>query len=128
MIHRAIFGSIERFIGTLIEHHGGAFPAWLAPVQATVIPISEDQSGYGREVLGELAKAGLRAELDDRKETLQARIRDAQLSQIPYMLVVGKREAQNKQVAVRARREGDLGAMALADFAGRIAREIEEKR
>jgi len=128
MIHRAIFGSIERFIGTLIEHHGGAFPAWLAPVQATVIPISEDQAEYGREILRELTQAGLRAELDDRKETLQARIRDAQMSQIPYMLVVGKREAQNRQVAARARREGDLGAMALTDFVGRIAREIEEKR
>ncbi len=128
MIHRAIFGSLERFIGTLIEHHGGAFPAWLAPVQATVIPISEDQAGYGREVLVELARAGLRAELDDRKETLQARIRDAQLSQIPYMLIIGKREAQAGQVAVRARREGDLGGMALTDFVGRITREIEEKR
>ena len=128
MIHRAIFGSIERFIGTLIEHHGGAFPAWLAPVQAVVIPISEDQGGYAREVHEELAKSGLRVELDDRKETLQSRIRDAQMSQIPYMLVVGKREAQNAQVAVRARREGDLGAMALADFTARLAREVEEKR
>jgi len=80
MIHRAIFGSIERFIGTLIEHHGGAFPAWLAPVQAVVIPISEDQAEYGRQVRAELAKAGFRTELDDRKETLQSRIRDAQLA------------------------------------------------
>ena len=128
MIHRAIFGSIERFIGTLIEHHGGAFPAWLAPVQAVVIPISEDQTEYARQARGELAKAGLRVELDDRKETLQSRIRDAQLSQIPYMLVVGKREAQAGQVAVRARREGDLGAMVLADFMARLAREVEEKR
>ncbi|MDO8730528.1 MAG: threonine--tRNA ligase [Candidatus Omnitrophota bacterium] len=128
MIHRAIFGSIERFIGTLIEHHGGAFPAWLAPVQAVVIPISEDQAVYAREVREELVKSGVRVELDDRKETMQSRIRDAQLSQIPYMLVVGKREAQAAQVAVRARREGDLGAMALADFTARLAREIEEKR
>ena len=128
MIHRAIFGSIERFIGTLIEHHGGAFPAWLAPVQAVVIPISEDQAEYGRQVRAELAKAGFRTELDDRKETLQSRIRDAQMSQIPYMLVVGKREAQAGQVAVRARREGDLGAMATADFKARLALEVEEKR
>ncbi len=128
MIHRAIFGSLERFIGTLIEHYGGAFPAWLAPVQAVVIPISEDQAEYGREVLAGLTGAGLRAEMDDRKETLQARIRDAQLSQIPYMLVVGKREAQAGQVAVRARREGDLGGMAAADFIVRLTREIEEKR
>jgi len=128
MIHRAIFGSIERFIGTLIEHHGGAFPAWLAPVQAVVIPISESQAGYAREVREELVKSGVRVELDDRKETMQSRIRDAQLSQIPYMLVVGKREAQAAQVAVRARREGDLGAMAPADFMARLAREVEEKR
>ena len=93
-----------------------------------VIPISEDQVEYGRQVLAELSAAELRVELDDRKETLQSRIRDAQLSQIPYMLVVGKREAQAGQVAVRARREGDLGAMGTADFAARIAREIEEKR
>ncbi len=128
MIHRALYGSMERFFGMLVEHYGGAFPAWLAPVQAVVIPISEDQAGYGREVLEELVKAGFRVELDDRKETLQSRIRDAQLNQIPYMLVVGKREAQGRQVAVRARREGDLGALPTADFIARLALEVEEKR
>ncbi len=128
MIHRAIFGSLERFIGTLIEHHGGAFPLWLAPVQVAVIPISEGEESYAVQVTAAVAAAGLRAECDSRKETLQARIRDAQLEKVPYMLVVGKREAQGLQVAVRARKEGDLGAMALEEFLGRARREIEEKR
>ena len=127
MIHRAIFGSLERFIGTLIEHYGGAFPAWLSPVQAVVIPISEDQAEYGRQILVELARAGLRAELDDRKETLQARIRDAELAKTPYMVILGKREAEAKKVAVRARGTGDLGAMPAGDFIARLQKEIEEK-
>ncbi len=128
MIHRAIFGSLERFIGTLIEHHGGAFPLWLAPTQVMIIPISEDQNAYGREVMAELVEAGLRVELDDRRETLQSRIRDAQLDKVPYMGVVGKREAQNRQIAVRARKEGDLGATDVAQFIARARQEIQEKR
>ena len=128
MIHRAIFGSLERFMGTLIEHHGGAFPAWLAPVQAVVIPITKEQEAYAGEVAGQLREAGLRTEVDDRRETLQARIRDAQLEKVPYMLVVGKREAAGGQVAVRARREGDQGAAATAEFVARLRREVEEKR
>lgn len=128
MIHRAIFGSLERFLGTLIEHHGGAFPAWLAPVQATVIPITKDQEGYAAEVAGQIRAAGLRVEVDDRKETLQARIRDAQLAKVPYMLVVGKREAAGAQVAVRARKEGDQGAVGTAEFIERLRREVDEKR
>lgn len=128
MIHRALFGSLERFIGTLIEQFGGAFPAWLSPVQAVVIPISEDQAEYGRQVLAELARTGLRAELDDRKETLQARIRDAELAKTPYMVILGKREAESGKIAVRARGTGDLGAMPLADFITRVEKEIQEKR
>ncbi len=128
MIHRAIFGSLERFIGTLIEHHGGAFPVWLAPVQVTVIPISDAEAGYGRQVRDALAKAGIRAELDDRRETLQARIRDAQLAKVPYMAIVGRREVQGNQVAVRARKEGDLGACPLESFRDRVLQEVQEKR
>ncbi len=128
MIHRAIFGSLERFLGTLIEHHAGAFPLWLAPTQATVIPITAEQEPYARQVAEQLREGGLRVELDDRRETLQARIRDAQLDKIPYMLIVGKREAQSQQVAVRARKEGDLGALPIADFLTRAAQEVRQKQ
>ncbi len=128
MIHRAIFGSLERFMGTLIEHYGGAFPAWLSPVQAVLIPISQDQESYAQETAARLKTAGFRVETDDRRETLQARIRDAQLEKIPYMLIVGKREAQAGKVAVRARKEGDLGAVTVEEFIERLTREIENKQ
>ena len=128
MIHRAIFGSLERFLGTLIEHYGGAFPVWLAPVQATVIPITDKQAPYAKEVAQILSKAGVRTEVDDRRETLQARIRDAQLLKIPYMLIVGQREAQDQKVSVRARASGDAGVMGIGEFSEKITREIQEKR
>jgi threonyl-tRNA synthetase len=116
MVHRALFGSIERFFGVLIEHYTGAFPVWLAPVQAVVLPISEKHAAYARDVFSQLRAAGVRVQLDDRNEKLNARIRDAQLQKIPFMLVVGDREAQGQGVAVRRRDTGDAGFKPLAEF------------
>jgi len=120
MIHRAMLGSLERFLGVLIEHVGGAFPVWLAPVQAVVLPVSEKFADYGRRVRGELAAAGVRVDLDDRGEKLGYRIREAQVAKVPYMLVVGAREEESGAVAVRLRTEEDLGAMPVAELAARV--------
>ena len=109
VIHRAIFGSLERFIGILVEHFAGAFPLWLAPVQVAVLPIADRHAGYAREVLAGLEAAGLKAVLDDRQEKVNYKIREAQLQKVPYMLVVGDREAAERAVAVRSRSRGDLG-------------------
>jgi threonyl-tRNA synthetase len=109
MVHRAIYGSLERFMGGLVEHYAGAFPLWLAPVQAVVLPITDRTREYARAVQDELRSRGLRIEVDDRSEKIGAKIRDAQLKKVPFMLVAGDREAQAKTVAVRSRREGDLG-------------------
>jgi len=127
MLHRALLGSLERFFGMLIEHYAGAFPAWLAPVQAKVLPLNDRQLAYAGEVAAQLRAAGLRVEVDERNEKLQAKIRDAQLAQIPYMLVVGDREAANRQVAVRHRRDGDLGPMDLEAFKGRVQHEVQAR-
>jgi threonyl-tRNA synthetase len=116
MVHRALLGSIERFFGVLIEQYGGAFPVWLSPVQAVVLPISEKHMDYARKVAAELRAARIRVELDDRNEKLNARIRDAQLQRIPFMLVVGDREAQGEGVAVRRRDTGDAGFRPLSEF------------
>jgi threonyl-tRNA synthetase len=117
VIHQAILGSIERFMGVLIEHYAGAFPVWLAPVQVMVIPISDEKHGaYAEKVLRQLRMAGLRAEVDMRKERMNAKVRDAQLQKIPYMLVVGDKEAEAEAVALRLRSNENLGALALADF------------
>src|SRR5690606_20276305 len=110
VIHRAIYGSIDRFIGILVEHYGGAFPLWLAPVQARVLTIADAHADYARKVLEELKEAGIRAELDDRSEKIGYKIREAQLQKIPYMLVVGEKERESGTVAVRKRSEGDQGA------------------
>jgi threonyl-tRNA synthetase len=123
-IHRAIFGSYERFIGILTEHFAGAFPTWLAPVQARVIPISEKHAAYARSVHERLRAARLRAELDDRNEKLGYRIRDAQLRKVPYMLVVGEREAQSGTVSLRHRTGEDLGAQPLERVVADLLREI----
>jgi len=128
VIHRAIFGSLERFIGILVEHFAGAFPLWLAPVQATVLPIADRHLDYAREVVGTLARAGLRAEVDDRQEKVNYKIREAQLQKIPYMLVVGDREAAEKAVAVRSRAKGDLGARPLDTFLADALAEIASKQ
>ena len=127
MIHRAPFGSMERFVGVLIEHFAGAFPTWLAPVQAAVLPITDKQNDYAREVLAKLKAAGIRATLDDRSEKVNLKIREAQLQKIPYMLVVGGREAEAGQVAVRHRKRADLGAVPLDDFIATITKEIADK-
>jgi threonyl-tRNA synthetase len=127
MIHRAIFGSLERFLGTLIEQYAGAFPLWLSPVQAVVIPVTQDQEAYSAQTLAALSQAGLRVEQDIRRETLQARIRDAELLRVPYMLIVGKREQAAGQVAVRQRGVGDVGPMALTQFVDRVKEELEKK-
>jgi threonyl-tRNA synthetase len=125
VVHRAIFGSYERFVAILTEHFAGAFPTWLAPVQARVLPISEKHAEYARAVYGRLRQARIRAELDDRNEKLGYRVREAQVQKVPYVLVVGEREAQNGTASVRARGGADLGALpvdrVLADLAAEIA-------
>jgi threonyl-tRNA synthetase len=128
MIHRATMGSFERFIGILIEHYGGEFPLWLAPVQAAVLPISDRHLGYAGEVAEELRGRGLRVEVDERSESIGKKIREAELTKIPYMLVVGDQERAADEVAVRRHREGDIGSMATAEFAERARHEIADRR
>jgi threonyl-tRNA synthetase len=127
VIHRAIFGSYERFIGLLVEHYAGAFPTWLAPVQARVIPISEKHAEYARSVHARLRAARVRAELDDRNEKLGYRIREAQLHKVPYMLVVGERESQQGTVSVRHRTGDDAGAVPVDRVVADLAREIASR-
>ena len=128
VIHRAIFGSFERFIGILIEHFAGAFPLWMAPLQVTVLPIADRHADYARQVLARLQAAGLRASVDDRQEKVNYKIREAQLQKIPYMLVVGDKEAAEGQVAVRSRAKGDLGPTPLDTFVTEALAEVAEKR
>jgi threonyl-tRNA synthetase len=120
MIHRAVTGSTERFMAMLIEHYAGAFPVWLAPVQAIIIPIADRHIEYANQVLAALKAVDVRAEVDGRSERMNAKVRDAQLQKIPYMLVVGDREAADNAVSVRLRTNENLGAMPLADFIARI--------
>ena len=127
MIHRVVFGSIERFIAILTEHFAGAFPTWLAPVQVKVLPISGNFQQYAEEVTEKLCNAGLRVELDDRNEKIGYRIREAQLQKTPYMLVLGEKEQQSQLVAVRHRKDGDIGTMSAEEFIARINKEVEEK-
>jgi threonyl-tRNA synthetase len=127
MIHRTMLGSMERFVGGLIEHYAGAFPLWLAPVQASIIPITDDQVPYARELQARLEAAGMRVEVNDQKERMQAKIRDAQLQKIPYMLVVGKREVEADQVSVRLRTGEDLKGMEVDVFMQMALDLISEK-
>ena len=127
MIHRVAFGSIERFIGILIEHFAGAFPTWLAPVQVKVLPISEKHLEYGKKVLAQLEEAGIRAELDERAEKIGYKIREAQMNKIPYMLVVGAKEEEQNLVCVRSRFAGDEGQKDIASFIDAIKEEIQAK-
>jgi threonyl-tRNA synthetase len=122
MIHRAMLGSLERFLGILIEHTGGAFPVWLAPEQATVLPVSEKFETYGRQVTEELRQMEVRAELDARNEKLGYRIREAQVRKVPYMLIVGGREQEAGTAAVRLRSGEDLGPLELDAIGARIHR------
>lgn len=127
IIHRAPFGSLERFIGVLIEHYAGEFPLWLAPVQAVVLPITDAQLDYARKVHDDLAAGKIRVELDDRNEKVGYKIRDWELKKVPYMLVVGPKEQETGQVAVRRHRKGDLGARAVTEIAASIREEIDKK-
>jgi threonyl-tRNA synthetase len=127
MIHRALFGSMERFFGVLIEHYAGAFPLWLAPVQVAVLPITDRINEYAEEVGRELRAAGMRVEMNLRSEKIGAKIRDAQLQKVPFMLVLGDREVEQKAVAVRERASGDIGAMSLEEFK-EMARKLVETR
>src|SRR6476646_7111428 len=127
MVHRALYGSIERFFGILIEHYAGAFPVWLAPVQAIVLPITDRQTEYARSVAKQLEDAGVRVTVDERSEKVNLKIRDAQLQKVPYMLVVGGREQENQQVAVRNRKHGDLGVRSVAEFLTDIRALIDTK-
>ncbi len=124
MIHRAPLGSMERFIGVLIEHFAGAFPLWLAPEQVRVLTVSEKSEDYGREVEAVLSAAGIRVQGDYRGSKLGAKIRDAQLQLIPYMLVVGEKDQQQQTVTVRDRIEGDLGAMSVSECLAKLQQEI----
>ncbi|MGE5585145.1 MAG: threonine--tRNA ligase [Bacillota bacterium] len=127
MIHRTVLGSMERFVAGLIEHHAGAFPVWLSPVQVRVIPIADRHIDYARKVASDLMEARVRVEVDDRSEKMGYKIREAQLEKVPYMLVAGDREAEQGTVSVRSRGDGDLGPMELAEFKARVVREIEQK-
>ncbi len=117
MIHRTLLGSMERFVGGLIEHYAGDFPVWLAPVQAVLIPITDDQIPFAHSVKADLEKQGLRVEVDESSGRMQAKIRNAQMQKVPFMLVIGKREVEAGAVAVRLRSGEDLGAMPVAQFA-----------
>ena len=128
MVHRALLGSLERFFGALIEHYGGAFPAWLSPVQAIVIPIADRHSAYAHQLAAQLKAAGLRVEVDDSGNRMQAKIRDAQLQKVPYMLVVGDREAESGAVAVRLRSGEDLGPRPVAEFIAMAQAAVAERR
>jgi len=127
MIHHTLLGSMERFVGTLIEQYAGAFPVWLAPVQAKIIPVSEKSLGYAQSVAEKLQNEDIRAEIDDRNERMQAKIRDAEKEKIPYMLIVGPKEAESDSVSVRVRGEKDLGIMKLSDFLAKVKEDIAKK-
>jgi threonyl-tRNA synthetase len=128
MVHRALMGSFERFIGILIEHYAGEFPLWLAPVQAIVLPIADRHLDYARGAAERLRAAGLRVEIDERSESIGKKIREAEVLKVPYMLVVGDKEQEADSVAVRRHKEGDLGVQPLDDFAERARHEIADRR
>ena len=128
MLHRVILGSMERFLGALIEHYGGAFPVWLSPVQAVIIPIADEHKDYARKIAEKLRDNDIRAEIDDKNARMQHKIRDAEVAKVPYMLIVGGKEAQAESVSVRERSKGDLGPMKLAEFIGKIVDEVKEKK
>jgi threonyl-tRNA synthetase len=127
MIHRALMGSLERFFGTLIEHYAGAFPTWLAPIQTIVLPITDAQNDYSLNIEKKLKTKNIRVQVDDRNEKIGFKIREAELQKIPYMIIVGEKEAQSGQIAVRKRKKGDLGQFELKDFIDQVSKEIHEK-
>ena len=128
LIHRALFGSFERFIGIITEHFAGAFPVWLAPVQVKILPISDNQKDYAEEIKEKLEANGIRVELDARQEKIGYKIREAQLEKVPYMLILGEKEAEAKNLGVRTRNDGDIGAFEFNDFLNKIQEEISSKK
>ena len=127
MLHRVIFGSIERFIGILIEHYAGAFPVWLSPVQVKILPISEKQHDYAKKIEEEMKAKGIRAKLDDRSEKIGYKIREAQLEKVPYMVIVGQKEEEENILSVRSRKDGDIGSMETNEFIEKVIKEDKEK-
>jgi threonyl-tRNA synthetase len=128
MLHRVIFGSLERFFGVLVEHYAGDFPVWLAPVQVMMVPIAAAHAEYGEEVKNILTRKGFRVEIDARDEKMQKKIRDAELEKIPYMLVVGKKEMDERTVSVRTRKEGNIGVLSIDNFAERLGNEVVARK
>jgi len=127
MVHRALFGSVERFFGVLIEHYAGAFPLWLAPVQVGLVPISEKHLDYAREVKAKLEAAGLRVELDERNDVMKAKIRDFATAKVPFILILGDKESTSNSVSVRTRGKGDEGGVPIEAFVERCQRLLEQK-
>jgi threonyl-tRNA synthetase len=127
MIHRTVLGSMERFLGCLIEHYAGAFPVWLAPLQVMMIPIADQHHEYARKIAAELKSEGIRVEVDGRSERMNLKIREAQLQKIPYMLIVGDEEIGSSTVSVRLRNGKTLKAQPVAQFKGKIKSEVETK-
>ena len=127
MVHRAIFGSLERFYGVMLEHFGGDLPPWLAPEQARVLPITDAVNDYAEHVAAQLAAHGLRADVDRRSEKLGYKIRDGETMKVPYLLVVGQREADDKTVSLRLRHRRDEGVHPLEDVVGRIAKAVDTR-
>ena len=120
LIHRALLGSMERFVGILIEHHAGRFPVWLAPTQAAILPVADRHLGYSREVEAKLTEAGVRVRVDERSESVGKKVHDAEEAKLPYMLVVGDREQEAGMVSVRSHDDGDLGQMSVEELAARV--------
>ena len=127
MLHRAGYGSLERFIGILIEHFAGAFPTWIAPVQVKIIPVTEKHLAYAKSVSEALKGSNIRVEVEDGNDTLGYKIRKAQLEKVPYMLIVGNKEMQSHSVSIRSRKNGDEGAAPLAMFIANLIREIKSR-
>jgi threonyl-tRNA synthetase len=127
MVHRALFGSVERFFGVLIEHYAGAFPLWLAPVQVGIVPISERHLPYAEKIRTTLQNGGLRVEVDPRNEKMGAKIRDFTLQKLPYILIVGDKEAETGAISLRIRGQGDQGSMQLEDFVSKVRSLVDSK-
>jgi threonyl-tRNA synthetase len=127
MLHRVILGSLERFMGALIEHFGGALPLWLAPTQVTIIPISEKVISYAKKIEKIMTDNGIRAELDFRNERLQKKVRDAEVEKVPYMVIVGEKEAAENSLSVRSKAQGEMGRFGLEEFIQMLKKEISEK-
>jgi len=128
MVHRALFGSFERFVGGLIEHYNGNFPTWLAPTQVILLPITDEQINFSEKVIKALKDNDIRAKLDDRNEKLSRKIRDAETQKIPYMFIIGSKETESEKVSVRNHKEGDIGSFKIEDILLKIKKEIKQRR